>query len=98
MKTITLILAGLTLHLSAAEPIDWAKRAKELNEENSRRFRERQFHDETIKQQERIHRESVIQRERIADDNRRQLERIERVIPEYRARDYFTPRPIFPIR
>jgi hypothetical protein len=97
--TILLMMAALALPLSAKD-IDWAQRAKDLNDENSRRFRERQFHDEIVKQQERIHRESVTQRERIADDNRRQLERIERRIPDYRqGRDYYVPaRPIFPIR
>ncbi len=100
--TILLALTGLILPLLAQETEyeKWGRIRKELCDENSRRFREDMRHEEILKQQERIHRESVIQRERIADDNRKQLERIERVIPRYpgyRVRDYYTPRPIFPL-
>jgi len=98
-KLTLLMMAALALPVSAKD-IDWAQRAQDLNEENSRRFREGQRQDAILKQQERIHRESMIQRERIADENQRQLERIERTIPRYpEYRDYYVPRcPIIPIR
>ena len=99
-KLTLLTLAALALPLAAKEGEyeKWSRIGKELSDANSRRFREDMRHDEIVKQQERIHREDLIQRERIADDNRRQLDRIERVIPRIpERRDYYVPRPIFPL-